>query len=110
MRIINPDGTKTTYHHRDPVGELHALEQLVGEYGLCECSHWAREGGFVMFSHHPNCEHANPERETYEILKALAEGIDEWASQEDGVYEKLWPAYKKACGMILRPIKESEAA
>lgn len=116
MRITNPDGTKTTFAHRDPIAELQSLEAAAARVKqqnpqLCKCWNWARSSAsWVMFQHHPNCNYADPEKETFEILKALTEGMEAWARDEDGIHPAAWEAYKRACGMIGKRVEESEAA
>jgi hypothetical protein len=110
MRITNPDGTKTTLYHRNPATHLLDIELLTGQQGLCKCTHWAREGGFVLWTHHRNCEHANHEYEAYKTIKSLVDAMELWGREEDGIPSEVWDAYKRACGMIGKQVGESEAA
>ena len=66
----------------------------------CECATWGRDnfGAILHLEHHPNCEHYRPEPEVRELLQRLIDGIESWASDEDGVHPDCWDAYVKACG------------
>lgn len=69
----------------------------------CECETWATDA-MLPGKHHYRCPHfdATP---TLTLLRQLVDGIDEWASMEDGVYSTLWPAYVHASSIIGRPVK-----
>lgn len=59
----------------------------------CNCETLGRtlDGTELFTTHGIGC----PAREVElrELFRGLASGIEEWASQEDGVYDKLWPHY-----------------
>jgi hypothetical protein len=65
----------------------------------CECSTWACEDAPAMFlgnGHNQRCEHFRPNVGAVNLLIQLCDGIDWWASQEDGVPDELWEAYSLA--------------
>ena len=69
----------------------------------CECLHHAtRNLGIVMLTgHHEACDR-RPDLfdASAELIRALVRGIEEWASQEDGIPDDLWDAYAKAKAVI----------
>lgn len=66
----------------------------------CDCATWGRDnlGAILHLEHHPNCERYRPEPEIRDLLQRLIDGIESWASDEDGVHPDCWDAYVKACG------------
>jgi hypothetical protein len=68
----------------------------------CECMTWARVGvgACLWLKHHPGCQHYRPEPEIRSVLLDLIDGIELWASDEDGVHPACWDAYSKACGAV----------
>jgi hypothetical protein len=76
----------------------------------CDCATWASESVQVDMlgnGHHHRCQHFKPDEGAMELLTQLVEGIEYWASQEDGVPEELWDAYARAVfitrGKVLDP-------
>jgi hypothetical protein len=69
----------------------------------CECINWARTNGWLA-KHHPSCPKYNPEKDAIEFIAELVKGIEAWASDEDGVHDSCWLAYKKAKFIIGEPI------
>ena len=64
---------------------------------ICECMNWARtDKGMFLTEHHPNCKFYNPVKDAKALITALVNGIEEWASDEDGVHPECYNAYKKA--------------
>lgn len=45
----------------------------------CECENWARTNQLLITNHHRNCKKYDPEKEAYEIIEALLDGIQGWA-------------------------------
>ena len=75
----------------------------------CECSHWAMECLWDTNEHHPNCVKYSGRNERYFIIKLLhdlVKGMDEWASDEDGIHPEAWDAYKRARAVLLNPMEE----
>ena len=68
----------------------------------CECATWGRDnhGATLHLEHHPNCERYRPEPEIRQLLLRLIDGIETWASDEDGVHPDCWEAYKAACSSV----------
>jgi len=68
----------------------------------CECITWGRDSVAAMLhlEHHPNCEHYRPEPPIRELLLRLVDGIEAWASDEDGIHEACWNAFQDACCML----------
>lgn len=62
----------------------------------CVCNTWARSDQKMVTKHHKACHLYDPEGDAMEIIEALIEGIDYWASDEDGVHYKCWDAYVAA--------------
>jgi hypothetical protein len=68
----------------------------------CECLTWGRynHGTILHLDHHPNCKLYRPEPEIRELLLRLIDGIEAWASDEDGVHPDCWEPYKAACAAV----------
>jgi len=66
----------------------------------CECLSWAR-GRMDEPGHSDNCPH-HPKNLTA-LLGRLVRGIEEWASNEDGVPDWLWGEYH-AAKLLLAPV------
>ena len=67
----------------------------------CDCQTLGRDNQAPLFlSHHPNCEHYDPDPEIRELLLALVDGIETWAADEDGIHSECWDAYVKACSVV----------
>ena len=65
----------------------------------CECRTWATDdmGLDAVLGHHHRCPHApDPEAALRGLVRELAEGIDCWAQDCDGVHPRVWAAYRKA--------------
>lgn len=77
----------------------------------CICSTWGRSDQKLLTKHHKGCHRYDPEADAREIIEALIEGIQYWASDEDGVHYKCWDAYYKAMISVGRkpPSIEGEA-
>lgn len=63
------------------------------------CQYWAVTDHHAMNlgnGHNPTCPHYVPNVGAVQILTDLVAGIKFWASQEDGVPDEVWEAYKKA--------------
>ncbi len=78
----------------------------------CNCQLWARDGTELIETfHHKNCEKYDPNPEIRELLLRVLDGIESWASDEDGVHYDCWQAYKDACvmvGQFTRPNNQEE--
>ena len=77
------------------------------------CRNWCRDGILPLTEHHKQCPQYNLEADSVTIVLALIKGIEDWASEEDGVYPKAWDAYCQALAFVgqmdkLRRAKESE--
>ena len=73
---------------------------------FCKCLLWARLGGPVVANHHPACEHYDLAGDARKIVLALLAGIEDWASDEDGVHPDCWRPYQNArlfCGLPPKP-------
>lgn len=68
----------------------------------CVCKNWARDRIVVLTNHHPKCAHYNPEQDAKEIVAKLVDGIEAWATDEDGVHPDCWEAYLNASAFICR--------
>lgn len=73
----------------------------------CNCTTLGRtiSGNELLTTHGRECPAR--EAELMGLLIELTSGIEEWASQEDGVYESVWPHYCKAKMLIGQPVRES---
>lgn len=63
------------------------------------CRGWATDdvrADLLGNGHHHRCEHYQPNIGAVALLGELVNGIDSWASHEDGVPEELWDAYSNA--------------
>ena len=73
----------------------------------CECLHHAtRDLGIVMLTgHHEACP-KNPGvlAASKILIEKLVRGIEDWASQEDGIPDDLWDAYAHAKSVLGEPI------
>jgi len=72
---------------------------------MCACANWARTGS-LLTNHHPDCPQR--EKELQHLLESLVEGMNYWASDEDGVHYKAWDAYKAARATLGRPVRDDE--
>ncbi|MFH1784138.1 MAG: hypothetical protein ABH868_04500 [bacterium] len=61
----------------------------------CECKNWARTDSRLA-KHHPSCSRYDIEGDVIELITALVRGIELWASDEDGVHDDCWEAYRRA--------------
>jgi hypothetical protein len=62
---------------------------------LCECTSWARDGGLFLTTHHRNCEKYEDGREISDVVRALLDDIEQWASEEDGIPESVYGNYSR---------------
>jgi len=66
----------------------------------CECINWACAnalGAHILTGHHPRCPRGgDPLKAALGLVADLAKGIERWASEEDGVPDCVWEAYRKA--------------
>lgn len=65
----------------------------------CPCIGWASEdhmSALLGNGHHLRCEHFKPNTGALEIMAHLCAGIENWASQGDGIPEDLWESYSRA--------------
>lgn len=69
----------------------------------CECRNWARTNQLLITNHHRNCKKYDPEKEAYEIIGALLDGIQAWANDEDGIHPNCWEAFKNGACFIGQP-------
>jgi len=76
----------------------------------CECKNWARTNQLLLTKHHKNCSKYDLEGDAKEIITALLNGIQEWASDEDGMHPDCWEAFKNASCFIFEVwrIKEGD--
>lgn len=72
----------------------------------CECQTWAGSWKLAT-SHHRNCEKYDPEGDAVSLISGLIDGMNKWASDEDGIHPEAWEAYKRASFAIGRTVKES---
>jgi hypothetical protein len=50
-----------------------------------------------LTGHHENCPKSPKSIEmALELIKSLAEGLEKWGAEEDGIYPPAWDAYRKA--------------
>lgn len=72
----------------------------------CECEQLGRAlaGNELATTHGKECPLR--EGEIFGLLMELTCGIEEWASQEDGVYDPVWPHYLKAKALLGMPVKD----
>ena len=69
----------------------------------CECKTWGRDnaGMTLLLSHHPSCQHYQPELEIRALLLRLIDGIEAWAwDVENGIHPDCWEAYCSACATV----------
>jgi hypothetical protein len=69
----------------------------------CECKYWARDNVLLLTEHHPKCPKYNVEKEAKAHIEALLNGIIIWASDEDGVHDECFDAFRSAAYFIGRP-------
>ena len=83
---------------------------MKNETGLCSvCSSWAREASMTFPEHHPDCPKGwSPD--ALRLIGALVNGMERWASDEDGIHPDAWGAYVTARAMIGRPLTAEEIA
>lgn len=65
----------------------------------CECINWASENltAQLLTGHHARCPRGGDQlKSALALIAELAEGIEQWAAEEDGVYDGVWKAYQKA--------------
>ncbi len=62
-------------------------------------------GSELPTTHRIGCELR--EHELRDLLIELTTGIADWANQEDGVPDRLWPYYRQACLLAGMPVTES---
>lgn len=74
-----------------------ALARPTGS-AICECRDWCdldlRQR--LLTGHHATCKHSHPLKSAYELIAALARGMEHWAHDEDGIHPDAWEAYRKA--------------
>jgi len=79
----------------------------------CECIHHATRnlGIVILTGHHETCER-RPDLfdASAELIRALVRGIEEWASQEDGIPDDLWETYAKAKAVIGETVNSNPEA
>ena len=49
-----------------------------------------------MLPHHPKCPNCNTTKELIKIISNLLKAIEYWGSEEDGIPDECWDAYKLA--------------
>jgi hypothetical protein len=75
----------------------------------CECQTWGNDQlqrTMLGNGHHWKCARFVPDIGALDLLGKLIDGIDFWASQEDGVPEELWDAYAKAVFIVRGKVLE----
>lgn len=80
-------------------GPVYCVEIVTEKPVPCECVNWCEIDHRVAFltGHHSRCpKGGNPLEAAYALIKDLANGMDCWASDEDGVHPDAWKAYRKA--------------
>lgn len=63
----------------------------------------------LLTGHHENCPKNsvwNASQRGLDIIKALVDGMDAWASDEDGIHPEAYEAYKKARAVLAWPVQE----
>lgn len=75
----------------------------------CKCEQLGRTlaGNELATTHGKECPLR--EGELFTLLIELTTGIEEWASQEDGVYDAVWPHYRKAKALLGMPVPDDVA-
>jgi hypothetical protein len=68
----------------------------------CECQTWATDA-ILPGGHHYGCDKFDA-KPTVALLRRLVEGINSWASMEDGVYSEVWDAYCEASDIVGSPV------
>lgn len=68
----------------------------------CECCKWGRPSSKLLTKHHPNCTEYDIEKEVYQIIYDLLNGVVSWAHDEDGVHPDCWEAFKQGALFIGR--------
>ena len=75
----------------------------------CKCLLWTSHdlGRVLLTGHHETCPN-NPGVESgfKNLVTALVRGIENWASQEDGIPDELWDSYAFAKRIIGEPIPD----
>ena len=86
-------------NERDLIMNTQPYAEDLGLTPDCRCKTWGRDnsGCALFLEHHPRCDKYKPEPEVRELLQRLIDGIESWASEEDGVHPDCWDAYVKAC-------------
>jgi hypothetical protein len=77
---------------------------------ICECRDWCDLDlrPRLLTGHHATCKYSHPLKSAYELIAALARGMEHWARDEDGIHPDAWEAYRKAKaleGVILPNVK-----
>jgi hypothetical protein len=85
--------------------ELQVKEETQMKNPPCNCQTLGRTlyGHELMTTHGKECPER--EQELMALLMETASGIEDWASQEDGVPEKLWPVYTKIKLLVGMPVE-----
>lgn len=69
----------------------------------CECAGWGGQW-FLLNLHHDECPNAIHNHELIRgLIEGLLDGMDEWASDEDGIHPEAVKAYNRACDAMGRP-------
>lgn len=72
----------------------------------CECQTWARDGQKFITKHSKMCYYYDPEGDARKLIDDLLDGMNAWASDEDGIHPDAWQAYKRASFAVGRLVKE----
>ena len=79
----------------------------------CKCLLWATLdiGTVVLTGHHENCpDRPAPMESARVLISKLVRGIEDWASQEDGIPDDLWETYAHAKAVLGEPINHDPEA
>jgi hypothetical protein len=74
----------------------------VSETETCECQAWATDA-MLPGGHHYGCDKFDA-KPTLALLRRLVDGINFWASLEDGVCSEVWDAYVEASMIVGSPV------
>lgn len=65
----------------------------------CECVGWAdiNTQHRILTGHHENCPRSRPAIEkALDLIMLLADGMERWGADEDGIHPDAWTAYRRA--------------
>lgn len=66
---------------------------------MCECANWCDVNvqHRLLTGHHENCcKSPKATEKALDLIMLLADGMERWAADEDGIHPDAWEAYRRA--------------